>query len=555
MPLRRRDDVAKPVKSGAVIYTRVSSKDQVCNYSLDTQEQACQEFAARAGYDVVKVFTERGESAKTADRTELQTMLKYITANAGILGAVIVYKIDRLSRNVADYSDLRAQLKKNNVRLQSATESLDETPTGKYIGNLFASTAQWYIDNLADQSNKGMRAAVRAGKYIWPAPIGYRNNPGSSPSLIPDSPTNDNLVRKAWALVASGLSPFEARDQLAREGLRTHKGRVPSRHAFSAMLRCETYIGYINAFGERNQGKFEPLVDAKLFYSVQRKLSQPKGPVARPYRRIHPDFPLRRTVLCPHCGQPLTAAWSRGHGGKYGYYRCIRCGCVSFRKDRLEPEFVSHLDRLSLRPSLIVRLSRAIDAGLSEDAKADQQTVRQLDARLEEQRKRRKEIIEKSFKNVFSDDDIRQLMEDTDRAIRDMEAERGRCLQGRSVDSDTVNAGLALLDKIGSLWAESDVATRRRLRRFVFPEGTSFDGSGFGTTVLPACLQLKEEVISSKGSLVRPDAVNWNLVVAELAQLVAITQPQTRRPEHSLPCDPNPTPERLLRQAQCKEQP
>ena len=82
--------MAKPTKLGAVIYTRVSSKYQVDNYSLDTQERACREFAARAGYDVIKVFTERGESAKTADRTELQAMLKYVAENARVLGTVIV---------------------------------------------------------------------------------------------------------------------------------------------------------------------------------------------------------------------------------------------------------------------------------------------------------------------------------------------------------------------------------------------------------------------------------------------------------------------------------
>ena len=65
-----------------------------------------------------------------------------------------------------------------------------------------------------------------------------------------------------------------------------------------------------------------------------------------------------------------------------------------------------------------------------------------------------------------------------------------------------VKAGLTLLDGMGSLWESSDVATRKRLQRFVFPEGTSFDGKGFGTSVLPACLQLGSGVGSSKGRLV-----------------------------------------------------
>jgi site-specific DNA recombinase len=286
-----------------------------------------------------------------------------------------------------------------------------------------------------------------------------------------------------------------------QEGLRLRSGKAPSPRSFRAMLKCETYIGYINAFGRRVRGDFEPLVDADVFWRVQKVLAKASHSVMRPYKKTNSDFPLRGTVLCSHCGHPLTASWSRGHGGRYAYYRCLHCRGVAFRKETLEPRFRSHLDRLSLKSSLVDRLSKAIEAGLGEDARTSQQGIRLLDSRLETQRSRRNQILEKSLKNALPDDDIRRLLEETDQAIHEIEVEKTDCLESRNVDSDMINAGLALLNKMGSLWAQSEVSIRVRLQRFVFPGGTSFDGTKFGTSALPACLQVGAEAVSSKGRL------------------------------------------------------
>ena len=489
-------------KSGAVIYTRVSSRDQVEGYSLDTQERACREFAARAGYDVVKVFTERGESAKTADRTQLQAMLKYVKENERLLAAVIVNKVDRLARNSTDHGNLRVQLGEHHVRLQSTTENLDDTPAGRFAETVLSGIAQLDNEVRAERAKGGMVAAVAAGKFVWPAPIGYVSGPKGGPSLVPDSPLISGLVRKAWILVESGMPPYEARVQLAREGLRLRSGKTPSPHSFRAMLKSETYIGYINAFGERVRGDFEPLVAADLFRRVQELLAKQSRTVARPYKKANPDFPLRGTVLCPHCGQPLTAAWSRGHGGRYGYYRCNQCSRVAFRKEILEPKFVGHLDKLSLKPSLVSMLSKAIEANLGSGAKSKQQTVRKLEAQLEGQHKRKRQIAEKSLSGDLPKEIVRELLEEVDRFVQALEEEKLHYSTRQRTDLDIVNAGLTLLDRMGSLWNKSNVAIRKRLQRFVFPEGTSFDGEKFGTSVLPACLQLKGTVGSSKVSLV-----------------------------------------------------
>ncbi len=101
------------IKKKAVIYCRVSTKEQVEEgNSLVTQERLCKEYALKHGFDVAHIFIEQGESAKTADRTELQKLLKYCTDRKNQIQAVIAYKIDRVSRNMDDYSQIRLVLKK-----------------------------------------------------------------------------------------------------------------------------------------------------------------------------------------------------------------------------------------------------------------------------------------------------------------------------------------------------------------------------------------------------------------------------------------------------------
>jgi site-specific DNA recombinase len=159
-----------PERKRAVIYTRVSSKEQVGGYSLETQERTCHEYAARLGYDISKVFVERGESAKTANRTELQNMLRYIVANSKSLEAVIVYKVDRLDCNTVDHAQLKVLFLRYGLRLLSATESFDDTPVGKLMENQLTGFAQFDNDIRIERCRNGMVAAVATGRYVWVAP-------------------------------------------------------------------------------------------------------------------------------------------------------------------------------------------------------------------------------------------------------------------------------------------------------------------------------------------------------------------------------------------------
>ena len=96
-----------------MIYCRVSTKEQVEEgNSLATQEKNCKDYAVKNGYDVAAIFIEQGESAKTADRTELKKLMGFCATKKNGINAIIAYKIDRISRNIDDYSQIRIQLRR-----------------------------------------------------------------------------------------------------------------------------------------------------------------------------------------------------------------------------------------------------------------------------------------------------------------------------------------------------------------------------------------------------------------------------------------------------------
>ena len=134
-----------------VIYTRVSTTEQANQgYSLQRQKKECLEFAKKNGYEVVEVFEERGESAKTTDRTELKAMLNYCSLNKKEIDAVIVWKSDRLSRNFDDHYALATIFAGLSLNILFATETIDDSASGKFLRNMIKAVNQFENDTKSE---------------------------------------------------------------------------------------------------------------------------------------------------------------------------------------------------------------------------------------------------------------------------------------------------------------------------------------------------------------------------------------------------------------------
>lgn len=166
----------------AVSYLRVSTRGQAERggghdegFSIPAQREANKRKALSLGAIVGKEFVDRGASAKSADRPELQAMLKYVKENADRIDYVIVHKVDRLARNRDDDSDIMRVLRECGIQLVSASESIDDTPSGMLLHGIMSSIAEFYSQNLATEVKKGMGEKVKEGGTIGRAPLGYTN--------------------------------------------------------------------------------------------------------------------------------------------------------------------------------------------------------------------------------------------------------------------------------------------------------------------------------------------------------------------------------------------
>ena len=253
--------------TGAVLYVRVSTEEQVSNLSLDVQEAACRELCGREGWPVLAVFREEGASAKTIDRPELQRLLAYVGKNAKRVDHVVLYRVDRLSRNREDYFVVRHALRRHGVRLVSAKEQITEDSIEAVIVETF-SILQAQVDNIirSGRARSGMAEAVRRGRWVWQAPFGYRLAPrdaqGRATGLELD-PATAPLLRRGFEQVAAGAPIAATARELAADGLELG-GRPVRGEVFRRLLRRPLYGGRIECakLGVEAASAAPALVDA-----------------------------------------------------------------------------------------------------------------------------------------------------------------------------------------------------------------------------------------------------------------------------------------------------
>jgi len=223
-----------------LIYVRVSTDKQAeKDLSLPAQVTACRQYASSRDWHVLEEFIEPGASARTADRPELQRLLSRCRESTPKVDAVIVHKIDRLARNLADHVAIRSLLSKHGVKLVSVTENLDDSTSGQLVEHIMASLAEFYSANLGEEVRKGMRQKVRQGGWPHKPPRGYiTKRDALDRSRVEIDPITGPIVRRAFEMALLGMEPAGTlRFTLAKLGLTSQKGEVLEKNAVRIMLR------------------------------------------------------------------------------------------------------------------------------------------------------------------------------------------------------------------------------------------------------------------------------------------------------------------------------
>ena len=193
----------------AVIYARYSTDSQR-EESIEGQIRECTAYAEKNGFTVVKHYIDRAISAKTDNRPQFQQMIK--DSERGIFDIIIVWKLDRFARNRYDSARYKTQLKRNGVKLVSATEVISAGPEGIILESVLEGYAEYYSADLSEKVIRGMTENALKGKFSGGAiPFGYTINADRRFEI---DPLTAPFVAEAFQRYNDGQTMREIRDWL-----------------------------------------------------------------------------------------------------------------------------------------------------------------------------------------------------------------------------------------------------------------------------------------------------------------------------------------------------
>ncbi len=493
------------VKKTAIIYCRVSSLEQVDGTSLETQQRVCQTYADKEGLDVLETFIERGESAKTANRTEFNRAIIFCSQKKKKVDYFIVYKLDRFARNQDDHGVVRVNLKRYGTELRSATEPINESPVGRLMEGVIASVAEFDNSVRSERSKGGMVEKTKQGIWVWPAPLGYKRIVKGGNLVVDDEVAP--YIRLAFEEYSKGVHSYRSLALfLSERGFRTHNGKKPCMQIIEKIIRKPIYYGIIQAFGIEVEGKFAPIIDEELFWKCQTKQ---KGKFHSGKRSVeNSEFPLRKISICSECNMSLTGSSSTNHAGKkYPYYHHHKqnCSLAKFiKKESLEMSFIQFLRKIS-PCSKNEKVFKAVvrDVWQSNYKKLDAENAR-VRKEIEVLESERQKIFDMHRSGKYSDEEFVEQKNIVNTKIY----QKKNLLEDKRMEEFNMEEALEycfnLVRQSDKTWLdlEETPILRSRFQKTIFPEKVIFNGKNLGTNKMSLVYEMNQESDPETSTLV-----------------------------------------------------
>jgi site-specific DNA recombinase len=324
----------KPPRKRCAIYTRKSSDeglDQEFN-SLDAQREAGEAYVksqSSEGWVLLPAhYDDGGYSGGSMERPALKALLADV--EAGLVDVIVVYKIDRLTRSLADFVRMVELFDRQGVSFVSVTQSFNTTSSmGRLTLNVLLSFAQFEREVTGERIRDKIAASKAKGMWMGGTlPLGYDLPTDKSRALVVNE-REAEIVRHIFRSYIRLQSVHALERELGAEGIVTkvqkrrdgsQRGGVPfSRGALFHLLRNRTYLGLIVHKDKQHQGAHESIVEQQLFDKAQALLDEK----ARRSQQQQPE--TRKAMLVGRLfdadGNPMSPSFSRGKSGRiYRYY-------------------------------------------------------------------------------------------------------------------------------------------------------------------------------------------------------------------------------------------
>jgi DNA invertase Pin-like site-specific DNA recombinase len=523
-----------PIGRSAVIYIRVSSAEQVEGTSLDDQETRCRRYCEEQGYEVLAIFREEGESAKSADRKKLLEAMEFCRKHKNTISAFVVWKVDRFARNTEDHFAVRKILLDYGTTLLSVTETIGNSPSEKLLETILAATSEFDNSIRKQRCTNGMIARIQQGIWPWKPPVGYacaNHKKHGEKKTEPDKPNQEvfPLIQKVLKGFARQIyTQSDMARALAKTDFERLTGTRPTPQLAERLLNNHLafYAGWLpnpwpDEGGSLIRGKHQPMITDEEMETIRLIRSGRTINVVR--NRNNPQFPLRRLLKCPSCGRCLTGSSPKGRKAYHAYYHCFNKECTlknkMVRKEDVEKAFLVLLRHVTpterflkyFNHVVLTRWNSKIDE-LRADAKKHEDAIQEFAIR-------RKNVFEMREIGIYTQEQFTERLAEVENHI----AVEKVMLSETRIDQYDIEAGAeyckqAIRDVVRQ-WLDLTPTLRTRFQKVVFPEGIAYDRKdGFGTVKLGRIYELYRQHPTPNSSLVDTSYKILNRMKSYLAE-------------------------------------
>jgi DNA invertase Pin-like site-specific DNA recombinase len=373
----------------ACIYLRLSDKDQ-SSYSLDNQKRGCEEYCQRYGLEIMGAFEDNGQSSYTFDRADFKRLEAYIVKNRPQF--IIVYHLDRFSRNLAEaLLKIRELLTKYNVKVRDISEppDIDDNDPNTFLMRSFRfMMAENELHRIRKRTRDGMYQGALSGRYLGPAPYGYKNarDEAKKPIVIID-PDKARVVQMIYKEFIGGSTIAQVGAMARKMGF-NHKGRS----AIQDILDNPIYHGKVKlpGTGKLVQGIHTPIITEYDWLQAQQLRSGKKT-----MTRQNKEEVFLRGVLKDFQGNLMTAGNSKSSTGRYYWYYVSLKNKQNFSAKKLHEQFFKLLEALSLSQEEADWVKEKVTAVINEQIKIQEHTIAGISKKLKNVEMRITDVEEK----------------------------------------------------------------------------------------------------------------------------------------------------------------
>jgi site-specific DNA recombinase len=361
----------------AVAYARFSSNNQR-EESIDAQLRAISDYCERENIQLVDIYSDEAQSAKTDNRDDFKNMTDAIFKGNYDIDAVLVHKFNRFARNKYDSALYKKRLRDIGIKVVSVTQPIDDSPEGRILESLIEAMDEYYSENLALEVKKGMLENALKGKHTGGGKL-LGLSVDDEGYYYPDE--NAPIIYRIFKEYADGVPKTQIVERLNREGYRNQYGRKFNTRTITDLLQNEKYIGnfiYNHTQTEiiRLEGIIKnPIVDDDLWERVQELRKNANKPKHRKRKYL-----MTGKLRCGICGFTYCGSGAKKknkNGDMSAYYKCQgkiknKNGCTnpSLNKDYYEKLVIDTITKNVLTDNAIDEIAVSVTIQLEKERKA-----------------------------------------------------------------------------------------------------------------------------------------------------------------------------------------